>query len=278
MTTFKRFFFVALALMLVLPVVANAQATATTTLIGTVLQTIPVGSDTFVQLDTNGDGVADVMLKLGSTDTVLDGKGQPVAASQVAAGASITVPTATKQARFGYFEVPDANTTSNATTTAPQTALGGTVVQTLKVGNDLIVFLDTNGDGVGDLELKLQPSDTILDANGQPLAVGSIQAGTQLSVPFYRYNSSNDVFEGKSETQNAQEESGQISNDNNGNESSESTNDSESVNDSNDSGNSNDNGSNDNGGNDNGGNDNGGNDNGGNDNGGNDNDNNGNDD
>ncbi|HED03848.1 MAG TPA: hypothetical protein ENI60_03665 [Candidatus Fraserbacteria bacterium] len=192
-------------LALALPLAAQAQV-STTILMGTVMQVTQVGNERFVQLDTNGNGQSDLLLQLNPGDTVLNAQGQPVAADQLQVGGYITVPTAQIDSHKGYYEIPESQGSAaggSGTTAAAQVPLSGTVVQVSRQGNELVVSLDTNGDGTADIQIKLQAGDAVLGPNGQPVALSDIAVGSQISTPYYSYDASSGTFEAHSAAEQA---------------------------------------------------------------------------
>ena len=94
-----------------------------------------------------------------------------------------------------------------------QSALSGTVIQVRQLGDTVFAEVDTDRDGVADIQVKLEGRDTVLDENGNPVALGSLAAGSQITIPAYRYDSQNDEFDAK-ETSKSSDSSVKDSNDN----------------------------------------------------------------
>lgn len=167
---------------------AQGQSTVTV-LMGTVLQIIQAGDDLFLKLDINNDGSSDALLKLGLNDTVSNAQGQKIKASDISEGMVISA--AATQDSNGYYEPIE----SRASTTTSQTALSGTVIQVYQLGDTVIAELDTDGDGISDLKVRLEDRDTVLDENGNSVALDSLMAGSQITIPAYRYDNENDAFD-----------------------------------------------------------------------------------
>lgn len=204
MRLFKLFSGLAMvALMFAFPLISHAQGT-TTTLVAKVVQVIHVGDDVFVQLDTNGDGNADALLKLDPDDQVFGPQGQPLTRDQLQVGMDLTVSLAKLDEETGYYEISNDGSSSNS-----QPALSGTVTEVIQDDSgEVYALLDTDGDGVGDVRVKLEAEDTVLGPDGQPINLSQIALGSVITVAAYHYNSEDDVFEGKTDEDNSQDVAG----------------------------------------------------------------------
>lgn len=191
------------ALMFAFPLFSHAQGTATA-LAGKVVQVIQVGDETLVQLDTTGDGIADALLKLDHNDQVFGPQGQPLTGDQLQVGMDLTVSPATLDENGGYYEIAKDGTSANQ-----QPALSGTVTEVSQddSGREVYVLLDTDGDGVGDVRVKLESGDTVLGPDGQPIDLSQLTPGSVITVAAYRYDSENGVFEAESAQNDAKSSS-----------------------------------------------------------------------
>jgi len=87
---------------------------------------------------------------------------------------------------FGFTLVARAD---NGGPSGPQTPIEGTVVSISQV-DDLFLLLDTNGDGTGDIWIKIEHDGQLLDEAGQSISPSSIVLGMLLTLTRYDFEGS----------------------------------------------------------------------------------------
>lgn len=170
--------------LVVLGEIASAQAP----IVGTVVQLWAKKDDLFVQLDTNSDKRPDVLVEIGRKTQVVDVNNNPLPLSAIAVGVVLTI-THYKWDDDGYYEayrvVVGAVTGQPPAIPAPQ-PIKGTVLQTLKFGDDFFVALDTTGDGRPDIRVKIKSRTVITDPAGNTLSLDAIKPGVIITLIAYK--------------------------------------------------------------------------------------------
>lgn len=166
-----------------LGVVSWAQAPIT----GKVVQLWWAKDDLFVQLDTNNDQRADILVKIEHKAQIVDVNNNLLPISAIAVGVTLTV-THYKWDDDGYYEayrvVVGAAGTGQPTPIMPP--IKGTVTQTFWFGDDFFAALDVNGDSQADLRVKIKSRAIITDPAGTRLSFDAIKAGVTITVVAYK--------------------------------------------------------------------------------------------
>jgi len=164
---------------------AQAQAPIT----GTVMQLWWAKDDLFVQLDTNNDTRADVLVKIEHKTQIVDVNNNPLPMSAITVGVTLTV-TRYKWDDDGYYEayrvIVGAASTGQPPAAPAQQPIKGTVLQTLKFGDDFFVALDTNGDNQPDARVKIKSRAIITDPAGNTLPLDAIKPGVIITLIAYK--------------------------------------------------------------------------------------------
>nr|BAL58781.1 hypothetical protein HGMM_OP2C329 [Candidatus Acetothermum autotrophicum] len=166
-------------------VVSWAQAPIT----GTVVQLWWAKDDLFVQLDTNNDTRADVLVEIEQKTQIVDVNNNPLPISAIVVGVTLTV-THYKWDDDGYYEayrvVVGTASTGQPPATSAQQPIKGVVLQTLKFGDDFFVALDTNGDNQPDARVKIKSRAIITDPAGNRLSFDAIKPGVTITLVAYK--------------------------------------------------------------------------------------------
>ncbi len=163
---------------------AQAQAP----LVGTVVQLWWAKDDLFVQLDTNSDKRPDVLVKIERKTQIVDVNNNPVPITAISLGVTLTV-THYKWDDDGYYEAYRVvvGAVAGQPPTAPaQQPIKGTVLQTLKFGDDFFVALDTTGDSQPDIRVKIKSRAIITDPAGNTLSWDAIKPGVVITLIAYK--------------------------------------------------------------------------------------------
>lgn len=166
-------------------VVSWAQAPIT----GTVVQLWWAKDDLFVQLDTNNDTRADVLVEIERKTQIVDVNNNPLPISAIVVGVTLTV-THYKWDDDGYYEayrvVVGAGGAGQPPAASAQQPIKGVVLQTLKFGDDFFVALDTNGDNQPDARVKIKSRAIITDPAGNRLSFDAIKPGVTITLVAYK--------------------------------------------------------------------------------------------
>lgn len=157
-------------------------------IVGTVVQLWPSKDDLFVQLDTNGDTRADVLVKIERKTQIVDVNNTPLPMSAIAVGVTLTI-THYKWDDDGYYEAYRVVVGAAGAGQPPAPTMQpikGTVVQTLQFGDDLFVTLDVNGDAQPEIRVKIKRNAIITDPNGNRLSFDAIKSGVTLTLVAYK--------------------------------------------------------------------------------------------
>lgn len=166
-------------------VVSWAQAPIT----GTVVQLWWAKDDLFVQLDTNNDTRADVLVEIEQKTQIVDVNNNPLPINAIVVGVTLTV-THYKWDDDGYYEayrvVVGTASTGQPPAASAQQPIKGVVLQTLKFGDDFFVALDTNGDNQPDARVKIKSRAIITDPAGNRLSFDAIKPGVTITLVAYK--------------------------------------------------------------------------------------------
>ncbi len=159
---------------------------------GTVTVATWFGDDFFVGLDTNGDGRADVQVKIKRTARIVDPQGNPLGFDAIRPGVTLTL-VGYKLDDDGYYEAwhvivgrPQA-APGGPPATGAQPPLTGRVLQVIPFVDDLLIWLDADDDRTPDYPVRVTPKTQITDPQGNPLGRDVIQVGVRLRVERYTY-------------------------------------------------------------------------------------------
>lgn len=147
---------------------------------GRVVEISLVG-DLFLHLDTDGDGIGDIWAKIEDDSELVDVNGQPVSPSQITVGTLLLL----TRYKFEetYYEIIRAVVGEGELSGSG--TLSGRIALAFAFGENTFVELDTDGDGRGDLPLKVKQSGLITDAQGRALGAEGLQSGVLLRLISY---------------------------------------------------------------------------------------------
>ncbi len=159
-------------------------------IVGTVVQMWWAKDDLFVQLDTNADQRADILVKIEHKTRIVDSANRPLPITAITVGVTLTI-THYKWDDDGYYKayriVVGTTSTGQPPTVPPrQQVIKGTVIQAFWFGDDFFVALDVDRDGQPDLRVKIKHHALITDPAGNRLSFEAIQVGVVLTLVAYK--------------------------------------------------------------------------------------------
>jgi len=154
---------------------------------GTVVQLWWAKDDLFVQLDTNNDTRADLLVKIEHKTQIVDVNNKPLPLSAIVVGVTLTV-THYEWDDDGYYEAYRVVVGAASPGQSPpaQQPIKGTVLQTFQFGDDFFVALDINSDNQPDIRVKIKSRAVVTDPAGNSLPLDAIKPGVVITLIAYK--------------------------------------------------------------------------------------------
>ncbi len=143
--------------------------------------------DLFVQLDTNHDTRADLLVKIDHKTQIVDVNNKPLPLSAIVVGVTLTV-THYKWDDDGYYKAYRVvvGTSGPGQSPTAQQPIKGTVLQIFQFGDDFFVALDINSDNQPDIRVKIKSRAIITDPAGNSLPFTAIKPGVVITLIAYK--------------------------------------------------------------------------------------------
>jgi len=168
-------------------VVGEGELSGNGALSGHIVDTFPFGENVYVNLDTDSDGLGDLAVKVKRTGLMTDASGRATSSDTLQPGVRLQIISFALDAD-GFFVTWHViiGAAENAGP-SPMPLVAGTLVERHTLGGVVFARLDNDGDGLGELPVRLSAQTQLSATSGTALTLEDAQLGTQVEVLRYTF-------------------------------------------------------------------------------------------
>lgn len=168
-------------------VVGEGELSGNGALSGRIVDTFPFGENVYVNLDTDGDGLGDLAVKVKRSGLMTDASGRAMSSDALQPGVRLQVISFTLDADGFFVTWHVIVGAAEDAATSPLPLVAGTLVERHTLGGAVFVRLDNDGDGLGELPVRLSAETQLSDTSGKALTLEDAQLGVRLEVLRYTF-------------------------------------------------------------------------------------------